>query len=281
MKSDASRSLPGDREVRAEAIRLRAVVRVADPGGRVVVERRRSVSTEGGDDAGEDHDQPVAAGVDDPGLAQDRQEVGRPLDRLLPRLDGAREDRGDRVLLDVDRRVDRQPGLRRVGQVAGDPVGHLPHDRQDRPLGRRPDRRVRPVGRPCHRRADQDRVDQLARPADELLGGPADQLGQDHAAVAASPQERCPGDRVDDLVASDLVDRPVTVARQAVELVEHGPQREDHVVAGVTVGDRKHVEIVDLFAAGLQMCQRTGDHRAKANEVGVGHDPRAVVRPPW
>ena len=247
----------------------------------MVVERRRRVATEGGDDAREDHDQPVPAGVDDAGLAQHRKEVGRPLDRRLPRLDGPREDRGDRLLLDVVRRVEGQARLRRVGEIAGDPVGHLPHDGEDRPLGRRPDRRIGTVGCPGHRRADQDRVDQLARPADELLGGSADQLREDHPAVAASPEQRRPGDRVDDLIAADLVDRPVAVARQAVELVEHGPQGEDHVVAGVPVGDREHVEVVDLFAAGLQMCQRTGDDRAKANEIGVGHDPRAVVRPPW
>jgi hypothetical protein len=31
-------------------------------------------------------------------------------------------------------------------------------------------------------------------------------------------------------------------------LVEHGAQRERHVVAGVAVGDREHVEVVYLTA---------------------------------
>ena len=71
-------------------------------GGRVV--RRpptgAGVAAEPGDDAGEDHDEAVGAGVDDPGLAQHLELLGRALDGLLAVADGALEQLGEqRVLL--------------------------------------------------------------------------------------------------------------------------------------------------------------------------------------
>ena len=84
----------------------------------------------------------------------------------------------------------------------------------------------------------------------------------------------------DDLLAPDLVDRALAVGHQAVELGEHGAQREHHVVAGVAVGDREHVEVVDLLAARLQMGERAGDGGPEADQVGVGHGaPMMSARP--
>jgi hypothetical protein len=109
----------------------------------------------------------------------------------------------------------------------------------------------------------------------ELLGRAADELGEDHAAVAAGAEQRGAGDRVDDLVAADLVDRAVLLlVEQAVELAEHRAQRQRHVVARVAVGDREDVEVVDLLATGLQLGEPSGDDRPEAGEVGVGRHRR-------
>jgi len=44
---------------------------------------------------------------------------------------------------------------------------------------------------------------------------------------------------------------------EAVQLVEHVAHRQRHVVAGIAVGDREDVQVVDLLAALLQV--RAGD----------------------
>ena len=68
---------------------------------------------------------------------------------------------------------------------------------------------------------------------------------------------------------STISSRPISSTSpargQAVELVEHGAQRERHVVAGVAVGDREHVEVVDLAAASLELGERALDDRAEAD----------------
>ena len=138
----------------------------------------------------------------------------------------------------------QQAGLVHVRDVGGHLRGHLAHDREDRALGGLAHRAVRALGRARHRGGDQHGVDQLARAGDQLLRGAAQELGEDHAGVAAGAEQRGARDRVDDLVAPDLVE--VALPRQAVELVEHRPQRQCHVVPGVAVGDREHVQVVDL-----------------------------------
>src|SRR3954465_5690258 len=80
----------------------------------------------------------------------------------------------------------------------------------------------------------------------ELLGGAADELGEDDAGVAAGAEQRRPGHAVDDLVARDLLVDLAGLGREGVELLEHGAQREPHVVARVAVGHGKDVEVVDL-----------------------------------
>ena len=113
---------------------------------------------------------------------------------------------------------------------------------------------------------------------DELLGGAADQLREDHAGVAARAQQRRARDRLDDLLAADLVDRAVLVAAlQAVELGEHRAQRQRHVVARVAVGDREHVQVVDLLAARFQMGERARHRRAEADQIGVRHGDRSIT----
>jgi hypothetical protein len=157
-----------------------------------------------------------------------------------------------------------------VGELGRDAVRHLAHHGQDRALGRGAHGPVGAVGRARHRRADEDRVDELARTRDQLLGGAADQLGEDHAGVAAGAQQRRAGDRVDDLLAADLVERAVVLG-EPVELVEHRAERQRHVVAGVAVRDREDVEVVDLLAPCLELAERALDDSPEAEKAGIGH----------
>jgi hypothetical protein len=73
---------------------------------------------------------------------------------------------------------------------------------------------------------------------------------------------------VHDLVPPDLVHHE---AVEPVELLHHGAHREDHVVPGVAVGDREHVEVVDLDAAGLEVRARHLDHSTEALYGRIGH----------
>ena len=245
----------------------------------MVVEIRRVVAAKRRHHAGEDDREPVAARVDHSGLAQRRQQLGAALDRVLTGLHRALQGLGDRPVLLLAVGSGSQAQVpRAVGDVGHYLVGHLPRDGEDRPLGRFADGRIRAVRRVRERRADQRRVDQLAGPRDQLLRRTANQLGEDHAGVAPGPQERGAGHRVHYLLAPDLVDRALLVgALQAIELVEHRPQRERHVVSGVPVGDGKHVEVVDLITTRFQMRERPRHSDAKAQEVGVGHPDTSIT----
>ena len=57
---------------------------------------------------------------------------------------------------------------------------------------------------------------------------------------------------------------------QKVRIVEAGAQRQRHVVPGVAVGDREHVEVVYLLSAGLEVPGGGGHHPAEALDGGVG-----------
>jgi hypothetical protein len=253
------------------------VLRVRDARRRVVVELWRLGAAQRRDHPGEDHGEAEAAGVHDAGLTQYRQQVGAAPDGLLAGVERALEHLGDQRVLPVGVVGRLQPRRLHVRQLGRDAMRHLAHDREDRALGRLAHGVVGAVGGARHRRADQHRVDELAGARRELLRRPADQLGEDDAGVAAGAEQRRAGDRVDDLVAPDLVH--LALAGQAVELLEHGAQRERHVVARVAVGDREHVEVVDLFTACFQLCQRTLDDAAEANEARIGQGGRPST--PW
>ena len=158
-----------------------------------------------------------------------------------------------------------------MGQLGRDPVRHLAHDRDHRPLGRIAHGRVGGVGGARQRGRDEHRVDQLAGTARQLLGRAAHDLGQDHPAVAARAEQRRPRDGLDDLVAADVVDH---LAVQPVELLHHGAQRLRHVVPGVAVGDREDVQVVDLLTARLELGIARCDDLPKALYGGIGHENR-------
>ena len=155
----------GDREVRAVAIGRGFVLGVRDRArARVVLELGRLGAAQRGDDAGEDDRDPVAAGVDDAGLPQHRQQVGPALDAGLPRPRSRA--RGSSAMTSfcssgVARRG--RAGCRRhVRELGGARGGHLAHHGEHRALSRLAHRAVRAVGGARHRRADQHRVDELA-----------------------------------------------------------------------------------------------------------------------
>ncbi len=282
-RSDEARraqSLARHGEVGAEAICARAVLGMTDPCRRVVVELRRLVAAKRGHEAGEHDRQAVAAGVDDARLAQHFQQVGAAFDRLLAGVHRSLQCLRDRRVLRARARVRGDArvahGVRDVGH---DLVRHLARDGQDRALGRLAHRRVGAVGGFGQSGADQGRVHQLARPRNELLGRPADQLGEDHAGVAARAEQRGACHRLHDLIAADLIDRArPRGGLQPVELIEHGAQRERHVVSRVPVGDGEDIEVVDLLPARFQVRQRPRDRGAEAGQVGICHSDTSITQ---
>ncbi len=233
---------------------------------------------------GEDDRHAVAAGVDHAGLAQRGQQLGAAAHGRLAGGDRALEDVGDRRVLLLGGRARAQARVGHVRQLAHRERGHLAHHREHRALGRLAHRGVAAVGGARHRGADEHRIDELAGPRDQLLGGAADQLRQDHPAVAAGAQQRRALDALDDLVAPDVVDRALAgLLGQLVDLGQARAQRERHVVARVAVGDGEHVEVVDLLAARLEVRQSALHDGAEANETRLGRrrGHEAAARRPW
>ncbi len=206
--------------------------------------------------------------VDDSGLLEHRELVGPLLDRLLGGLQRPLEHVGDQRVLLLRAGVGAEPLGVHVREILRDAVRHRAHGAQHRPLGGVADRVGGGVGGARGGRCDEDGVDQLTRPRRQLLGRPADDLRQDHAAVAARAEQRRAGDRRDDFLAADDVER---LSVEDVELVHHGAHRHRHVVAGVAVGDREHVQVVHLAPAALQLVQRGRHHAAEADQALVGH----------
>ena len=238
------------------------------------------VAAQAGDDAGEDHDEAVGAGVDDAGLAQHLELLGRAVDRASsPREQRVLEHLGEqRVLLARRWRPASSRALAPCGRGArATACGHLPDHGQHRAL-----RRLAHRGVGARRRRGRARPrpapGRPARPGGVASSSAAPRTIwlQDHAGVAARAHQRRARDRVDDLVAADLVDHlPV----EAVELVEHGAQRQRHVVARVAVGDREHVEVVDLLAPLLEMgAGATPTTRRKRSIEGVRPSARRTYR---
>ena len=205
---------------------------------------------------------PRAPGVDDARLAEHLELLRRAANRLLARDQRRRQHLGEQRVLLVGGRLGIEALALPLRAALGDGVGHRPDHGEHRSLGRLADRGVGAVGGVGQRRLDQLRVDQPAGRGRDLLGGAADDLAEDHAGVAARAHQRGARDLADDL-------RPARVAVRAllerVELVEHVTHRQRHVVAGVAVGDREDVEVVDLLAALLEVRERDAHHVAETD----------------
>ena len=234
---------------------------------------RFELAAQPGDDPRQDHHQPVRARVDHAGLGQHVELLGGSLDRLLPRAGGHRQHLGQQLVLLLVARLGGEALAVHVREVLRGRVRHLADHGQHRSLSGVTHRFVSGVGGARERRRDQHRVDQLTRAAGQLLGGAADDLAQDHARVAPRAHQGRPGDGVDDLLASAPVDRlPV----EAVQLAHHGAHGQRHVVPGVAVGDREHVQVIDLLAALLEVRVGGFDDPAEPLDRGVDHYGRGL-----
>ena len=146
------------------------------------------------------------------------QQIGRARDRVARGVGAAFEQRDER------RRVERLDRLR-----------DRAHDGEDRALDRTHHRFVRGVGRVAEAAHELAGADRLVVAA--LVGEAAQDLRQDHARVAAGAHERAAADRV-----AHVGHRLRLRQRRA-----HRLEGERHVGAGVAVGNRVHVEPVQLL----------------------------------
>ncbi len=174
------------------------------------------------------------ARVDDPGVPEDGQAVGRALQRPL-RLLARRRDDGRERGLGLDRPLGRLPGTRRGGCGNGEQRAlHGPGD-----------------GRPGQVRAGLQRAGELARRQTGLfrrqhgegVRDRAEQLRQQHPGVAARAEQGALGEGASH--------RRRVGAGAPDGLVGRGP-RVQQVGAGVGVGHREDVEPVELLACALQ-----------------------------
>ena len=182
------------------------------------------------DQAGDQQRHPVAAGVDDAVLAQHRQQIRAALHRCLGRLERLLEHFGEHAILLLSAGVMAQPRRLHPRQLGRHTMGHLSHHRDHRSLCRIANRRVGGVGRARERRRDQHRIDQLAGTAGQLLGRAANDLGEDHAAVARAPSSAARA------TASTTSLRPTTSTGWPLRRsssTHHGAQRLGHVVSRV------------------------------------------------
>ena len=238
-------------------------------------------AAQAGDHARDQQRHAVATGVHHAVLAQYREQLRTALHGGLSRLECLFEHLGQRLVLIVVGGILVEARPLHVCQLGRNPVRHLTHDRDHGPLGRIAHGGIGGVGGARQGSGHQHGVDQLAGTAGQLLRRAAHDLGQDHPAVATGPEERRPRHGLDDLVAADVVDH---LAVQAVELRHHGPQRLRHVVSGVAVGDREHVQVVDFLTACLQLGIARCDNLPKALYGGIGQENRCReggARPLW
>jgi len=192
----------------------------------------------------------LSRGVEMTGFGEGRIRAVTHLDVDRAGVERALEHLSQQLVLLLGAHVGAEAARLHVGEIVGNSARHCTDGREHRPLGGVAHGRVCRVGGTGEGRGHEHRIDELAGSRDELLRRAADDLREDHAAVAPGSQEGGPGHGGHQLVAADLVDR-LTV--DAVELVEHGPHGHGHVVSRVAVGDWKHVEVVDLPPATLQL----------------------------
>ena len=93
------------------------------------------------------------------------------------------------------------------------------------------------------------------------VGEPADDLGQDHARVAARAHQRGPSDLVGEALAVGVV--------ELLEGLLHRAHGQRQIRAGVPVGNRIDVEVVDPAAARLQSGDRRTGEATDRVEVPV------------
>ena len=190
----------------------------------------------------EDDQEALAAGVHHPGLFQHRVLVHGVGQRLLPLLNGGLQHALKGVVL---------PG------VPGGPGGGQTGDGEDGALGGLHDRLIGGG----HAEVQGDRQVPAVHGLLLLdgLGEAPEQQGQNHAGVAPCPPEQGGGGA------------PGGLAYGVVLLLPHlgggGSDGEGHVGAGVSVGDREHVQVVDRLLLGADGGVSVNHHPLKYRRV--------------
>ena len=204
-------------------------------GGRV----RERLAGQRRRDAAHDLEQACAAGVDDPGLLEDSELVRRPCQRVLAALDQLLQQRRGLEL--------------RVAGVLG-LLGELADHRQHRSLHRTPYRAVGGVAGGAEGAADRRGVEQPGLA--ERLGGAAQDLGEDHARIAAGAHQRRPREL--------LREHGAVGSGRGLEHVHDRARRLRQVRAGVAVRHRIDVQVVDAAAVRLERLKRRPSELAGA-----------------
>ena len=125
-------------------------------------------------------------------------------------------------------------------------LGELADHRQHRPFDRAPHRAVGGVARGAEGAADRRGVEQPGLA--ERLGGAAQDLGEDHARVAARAHQRRPRQL--------LRERGAVGGGRGLEHLHDRARRQGQVRAGVAVRDGIDVQVVDAAAVRLERRER-------------------------
>jgi hypothetical protein len=187
-----------------------------------------------------------ATGVDDAGLLQHGEQVGRAGERIASRGAGGVEHLDQRAAL---------------GGASLCGLGRLAHDGEDRALDRAQHRLVR-LGRSGPQGLGHGGPRGVALGLEHGGHAPQD-LRQDHPRVAAGAHQRPVADRRA---------RAHQVGGRAIDLGDHGVERAGHVRAGVAVGHGVHVEAVDRLLVGAH------DIAERRDRVAEVVDPEAFER---
>ena len=222
---------------------------------RLVRLRRRRLGQrlagEGRRDAADDLEQAGPARVDDAGLAEHVELLGRAGESLLAA--------GDEPLQQFRRLERRVPRVLRL-------LRQLPDDGQHRPLDGAAHSAVGGVARAPEGAPDRVRVEQAGLA--ERLGGSTQDLGEDDARVAARAHQRGPGQ----LLAS--AGRSAAADESSASMIARGQR---HVRARVPVRDRVDVEVVDPPPVRLERRQRGTPELADAFELRPHRAPPDVL----
>ena len=210
---------------------------------------------------------PGTPGVDHPGTRQRGQLLGRTGQGLPSGLDGTGAD-----LAQVGPRVDAAAGCGRRG-VGDAEDGALLRVRDRGAGGRRP---------PFQAGGEHGGVDRLGVTVEDLVAEPADDLAGDDPGVAACREQDGPPERAALLDEGGLPEDASCLVR-GDDVVDGAVEGEVEVGAGVAVGHREDVELVDLGAPGGERRAGQdgpvpgvggGEHVGHAGQ-GIGRTPRA------
>ena len=243
----------GDDELGAEAVEV--AVRVEPAGQPAGINRSQLGGYVGNRLTGQrpghaaQHElQAARAGVDDPGVLQDRVLFGRVLDRFIGGVDG-------------DLHLLRGAALRRRGRLSG-----ICGDRDHGAVARLGDGVARGFGSSRKRRRER-----CAAVAFESGGKAAQPLRADHARAAASAEQRGRGGRSRNLVRG-------RVGVGLLGRLAGGGERAAQVGAGVAVGHGKDVDLVERLAVQRDPAGGPLDHPAHLRAAergdrigGLGH----------